>query len=213
MGTDDRPAQPRLRGLHRASALFIAVFVLLHMTNHLAGLGGQETHIAFMAEARQFYRQPFVEVVLICLILWQVGSGLVMLVRGWAGRKGAVAWMQATSGGYLAFFLVNHVAAVIAGRTVLSLDTDFRFAAAGFFVPPWHWFFAPYYFFGVLALFVHVGCAAYWGFLANRPVLGASLLGGFAGVGSLLATLIVLALSGVLYPVAIPSHYLATYGQ
>ncbi|SUU89294.1 hypothetical protein EDC40_10965 [Aminobacter aminovorans] len=175
--------------------------------------GGQADHIAFMAEARQFYRQPFVEVALVCLLLWQVGSGLVMLVRGWARRNGAVAWLQAGSGGYLAFFLVNHVAAVIAGRTVFGLDTDFRFAAAGFFAPPWHWFFAPYYFLGVLALFVHVGCAAYWGFPASRPALGAALLGGVAGVGALFAALIVMALSGSLFPVTIPSPYLATYGQ
>lgn len=210
---EDRPARPLLRSMHRASALFIALFVLLHMANHVAGLSGQETHIAFMAEARPFYRQPFIEVALVCLILWQVGSGLTMLVRGWARRKGAVAWLQAGSGGYLAFFLINHVGAVIAGRTAFGLDTDFRFAAAGFFAPPWHWFFAPYYFLGVLALFVHIGCAAYWSFLASRPALGAALLGGVTGVGALFAALIVLALSGALFPVAIPSHYLATYGQ
>lgn len=210
---EDLPARPRLRGLHRASALFIGLFVLLHMANHLAGLSGQETHIAFMAEARQLYRQPFVEAALVCLILWQVGSGLTMLVRGWARRTGTVAWLQAASGGYLAFFLVNHIGAVIAGRTVFGLDTDFRFAAAGFFAPPWHWFFAPYYFLGVLSLFVHVGCAAYWSSLASRPTLGTALLGGAAGVGALLAALIVMALSGAMYPVAIPPHYLATYGQ
>lgn len=205
-----RAGRPRLRGLHRLSAISIGLFLLLHMANHLAGLSGQDTHMAFMAQARAIYRHPAIEVPLICLLLWQVGSGLLMLARGWAKRKGAVAWLQAVSGGYLAFFLLNHVGAVIAGRAIFGLDTDFRFAAAGFFAPPWQWFFAPYYFLGVVALFVHVGCAIYWN-VAWRGRL--ALLGGISLLGVAFATSLVLALSGALYPVNIPPAYLATYGQ
>lgn len=213
MKDDDQLVRQGLRGLHAMSAFFIGFFVLLHMTNHLVGLGGQETHIAFMAQARQIYRQPYVEVALVGLILWQIGSGLFMLARNLTRIKGVAAWAQALSGGYLALFLLVHVTAVIAGRAAFGLDTDFRYAAAGFFAAPWHWFFAPYYFLGVLALFVHVGCAAYWNVGASRPMLGATLLGGFAGLGALFAGLIVMALSGALFPVAIPAHYLAPYGQ
>lgn len=202
--------QLRLRGLHRLSAILIGVFLLLHMANHLAGLSGQEAHMTFMAKARAFYRHPAIEIPLIGLLLWQVGSGLRMLVRGWAKRRGAVAWLQAISGGYLAFFLLNHVGAVVAGRTLLGLDTDFRFAAAGFFASPWQWFFAPYYFLGVVSLFVHVGCAVYWNVdWSGRTVL----LSGISLLGAAFATSLVLALSGTLYPVDVPANYLATYGQ
>jgi hypothetical protein len=84
-----------------------------------------------------------------------------MVVSGWRRRRGAVSWLQAGAGAYLGFFLLVHVGAVLYGRVSLSLDTNFYFAAAGFHVPPFPYFFAPYYFLGVAALFTHLG-AAYW---------------------------------------------------
>lgn len=200
-----------LRDFHRASALLIGTFLLLHMGNHLAGLAGQDVHIGYMAQARKFYRQPFVELPLLGLLLWQLGSGLVITVRGWSVRHGAVAWLQVSSGLYLASFLTIHVGAVIGARTMLGLDTDFRFAAAGFFAPPWQWFFAPYYFLSIISLFAHLGCAAYWNIASlslRRGVLAVCLASGAA-----FALLVVMSLSGTLYPVDIPLNYLATYGR
>ena len=189
----------------------LAAFLLVHLANHIVGLTGKQAHITFMAAARAGYRNALVEPILLVLIGWQATSGLVMALRGWRSRQGWIAWVQAGSGLYLAGFLLVHVGAVLIGRR-RGLDTNFDFAAAGFHVPTWPWFFAPYYFAAVTALFLHAGCALYWARLsrgeriARRPLLVA------AAIGPVLAALIVLALSGALYVVTIPPAYLATYG-
>ena len=200
-----------LRHWHRVSAILIGLFLILHIGNHLAGLGGQERHIAYMAWARPYYRNALVEPLLLILLAWQIASGLFMAARNWKSRRGGVAWLQVVSGLYLSFFLLIHVVAVMVGRGFLRLDTDFRFAAAGFHVSHWEYFFAPYYFLGVASLFTHVGCALYWNLppsLANRRrlALGAPMI-----LGCVLALAIVLSLAGAFHPVDIPPDYRATY--
>ena len=151
-----------LRRLHALSAVLIVAFVCLHIANHLAGLAGAAAHIAFMEAARSVYRFRVVELTLLGCVAFQVVSGFTLVVRGWKQRHGFIPWLQAISGAYLSFFLVIHVGAVLFGRGMLNLDTNFYFAAAGFHVAPFQFFFAPYYFLGVVALFTHLGCAAYW---------------------------------------------------
>lgn len=198
----------RLRGLHFLSALAIGLFLVVHLGNHLYGLAGQQAHVDYMGYARTIYRNRVVEVVLLALFAWQLASGLTMLVRRWKQRRGAVAWLQALSGLYLAFFLLAHVGAVMAGRGIFGLDTDFRFAAAGFSVPPLQLLFAPYYFLAVFCLFAHVGCAVYWRLGSTRD----GVLAAFVLTGGTTSLLIVLSLAGVLYPVDIPDAYKATFG-
>lgn len=201
----------RLRDLHRTSALFIASFAALHIANHLVSLHGIATHIAFMEAARVLYRQPLVEGLLLICVGFQLGSGLWFLIRDWKSRSGLVPWLQAGSGAYLAFFLLVHVAAVLFGRAALQLDTNFHYAAAGLHVPPYQLFFAPYYFLAVLALFTHLGCAAYWRLEAAPGARKDRVLGAAIAAGALLATLIVLSLAGKIQPVEIPLEYKATY--
>lgn len=201
-----------LRALHRSSAMLIVVFVCLHLANHLASLGGVATHIAFMKVARTIYRQPVVEVLLLACVAFQVGSGLRLALRGWRERRGFVPWLQALSGTYLVLFLLVHVGAILFGRTVLDLDTNFYFSAAGFHVPPYQYLFAPYYFFGVLALFTHLGCAVYWQLHAASRAARVLAIGLPVLVGASVALLIVLSLAGMLQPVDVPAAYKATYG-
>jgi hypothetical protein len=202
-----------LRGWHGLSALVVGIFLLVHMGNHVIGLAGQNFHIGYMTWARAFYRNPFVETCLLSLLAWQLGSGMTMVVRSWGSRRGGVAWLQALSGLYLALFLCVHVGAVLLGRAVLGLDTDFRFAAAGFHVPPWHFFFAPYYFLAVASLFAHVGCAVYWAFETNWPKLGRPALAMIGSIGLIAGALFDLSLAGELFPVDIPTSYRATYSS
>ncbi|HLL10900.1 MAG TPA: hypothetical protein VK570_07575, partial [Rubrivivax sp.] len=152
----------KLRKLHRISAVVVAAFALLLVANHLAGLAGAAEHIAFMQAARGVYRFPVLEYTLLGCVAFQVVSGLTMVWRGWKQRRGALAWLQAISGIVLALFLIVHVAAVLFARAAFGLDTNFYFAAAGFHVAPFQFFFGPYYFLAVLALFTHLGCAAFW---------------------------------------------------
>jgi len=199
---------PALRTLHRASAGALGIFLLLHIANHLVGLTGETAHIQLMGRIRPIYRNAWIEPVLLGLLLWQGLSGVVLVIRGWRARHGFVGWAQALSGLYLAAFLF-HVAAVLTGRAIYHLDTDFRFAAAGFHVPGWPWFFTPYYFLALFALFSHLGCALFWNLPESRArrliVPGALLFGGLVGGA------VVLSLAGWLYPVDIPARYLATF--
>ena len=200
-----------LRKLHALSAALIAVFVSVHIANHLAGLAGATTHIAFMEAARSAYRLGVIEWVLLSCVAFQIVSGLTLVVRGSKPRRGLVAWLQAVSGLYLAFFLVVHVGAVLFARGALNLDTNFYFAAAGLHVAPFEYFFAPYYFLGVTALFTHLACAAH-GRSGSRPRAARIFIVAIpSAVGAAVSLLIVLSLAGALFPVEIPAEYKATY--
>ncbi|MCA3037929.1 MAG: hypothetical protein ING69_11250 [Rhodocyclaceae bacterium] len=200
-----------LRRFHALSAILIAAFVCLHIANHLVGLSGAAKHIAFMEVARSVYRFPLVEFALLSCVAFQIVSGLTFVVRGWKQRHGLIPWLQAISGAYLSFFLVVHVGAVLFGRAALNLDTNFYFAAAGFHVAPFQFFFAPYYFLAVVALFTHLGCAAYWQ-AQDRPRIARVLVVAVpSAVGAVASLLIVLSLAGALFPLQVPAEYKATY--
>ena len=202
-----------VRSLHRTSAIVIGAFACLHLANHLASLVSISSHVAFMEAARRLYRQPLVESVLLACAAFQVCSGMRLVIRGWRRRVGFVAWLQAGTGMYLALFLLVHLGAVLYGRAVLQLDTNFYYAAAGLHVPPNQFFFAPYYFLAFLALFTHLGCAAYW---RLRPISARAKVAVLALpmlVGGAASLLIVLSLAGKLQPVDVPAKYKATYAR
>ena len=207
------PQSPPLRRLHRYSAIAAACFILIHIGNHLVGLAGVERHLSTMDWLRTIYRHPLVEPVLLAVFAFQAVTGLMLVIRGWRQREGAIAWAQAVSGAYLVAFLLVHVSSVLLARAVGNLDTNFYFAAAGLHVHPFQWFFGPYYLFAVAAFFIHIGCAAYW-ILENRSTaMRKIVLAGFALFGTAAGLAIVLALDGKLYELDIPAPYKATYQQ
>ncbi len=198
--------------LHRLSAFFVATFAAIHIANHLASLASISAHLKFMEAARILYRAPFTEGALLVCVTFQGASGLWLVFAGWKQRRGAVAWIQAASGFYLALFLLIHLGAVLFGRAVLGLDTNFFYAAAGMHAPPFQYFFVPYYYVAVVALFLHVGCAIYW----SGPVAfrGQTLTVGVAALGGVVAsTLLVMSLAGNIQSFEIPQKYLSTYGR
>jgi hypothetical protein len=202
-----------LRQLHGWSAWLVASYAGLHIANHLAGLAGIASHIAFMTAARAIYRLPLVEAVLLCAVTFLIGSGLAFVVRGWKQRQGFLQWLQAGSGAYLLFFFLNHVREIFLARYVAPVDTNFYFAASGFTLPPLRFFFAPYYFLAVLAVFTHLGCALYWQLQARsrRAQMLAVALPTVAG--GVIALLIVMSLAGVFYPVQVPPQYQAGHAS
>jgi succinate dehydrogenase/fumarate reductase cytochrome b subunit len=202
-----------LRTLHRFSAFGLLAFIAMHVTNHLVAIIGIQSHIAFMDAARVVYRAPLVEGILLFCVVFQILSGLWFVVQGWRQRTGFVAWLQACSGLYIAFFLLIHVGAVLYGRALLNLDTNFFYAAAGMHVPPNQCFFIPYYFLSLLALSAHLGCAFYW-FLkdSSKNMRQAALVIPII-IGSTVSTIIVLSLAGKFQPLDIPAKYKATYAK
>lgn len=196
-----------LRLLHRTSAMLLAGFVLMHLGNHVAGLAGVGLHLEVMETLRTLYRQGFVEALLLASVLFQIGSGARLLWRGRGGRSGWAAWAQTLSGAYLAFFMLVHVGAVLSAR-VQGVDTNIYFAAAGLHVAPWHLFFAPYYFLGVLSFWTHAGCGLYWNVPAcyRQAVLGAML-----AVGIVMASALVLWMVAGIPLENIPVRYLTPF--
>lgn len=201
-----------LHKLHRASAYMIGVFAAPHLFNHLLAVGSVEAHIQFMESFRHIYRNPFVEALLIVCVSFQAISGIQFIKNRWGERHGFFERIQALSGAYLAFFLLVHVGAVFFGRAALNLDTNFYYAAAGMHVPPFQYYFVPYYFLAVVAIFGHIASAAHWLTRDNlqeptRNNIGYVVL----AVGVVASTLIVAAFAGAFYGIEIPPTYQAIY--
>jgi succinate dehydrogenase/fumarate reductase cytochrome b subunit len=200
------------RRLHRIAAAALGIYALVHLMNHLVALGGVERHIAFMQAVRQLTRVPAFEALLLAGVALQAGSGLRLALSRRGPRRLLFDRLQVLSGAYLAFFLAVHVISVLAGRTVLGLDTNFYFAAAGLNIRPYPLFFVPYYGLAVAALFVHLACAIRRRLPAGMPLAARNRLA-WAGIatGVVLAVLIVATFSGAFYPVELPPAYRATF--
>lgn len=201
-----------LHKIHRISAAIIGTYILFHLFNHLLALNGINAHIEFMNAYREIYRFPVIESLLLLLVAFQFGSGFYFFITRLGQRHGFFERTQALSGAYLAFFLLIHVLAVLSGRIVFDLDTNFYYAAAGLNITPFQVFFLPYYFLAIVALFIHVACAFHWltrehvaERIRNNIVYFAILL------SVILSTSIVATFMGAFYKVDIPAEYRATF--
>ena len=160
--TGVRPA--RLAFAHGISAAVIMTFAVFHLANHLGGILGGEIHMAIMRHLRVVYRQLVVETVLISCVLFQVGSGLVLLLR--RTRRSASGWievLQNATGVYLILFFASHLSAVMRTRYIHHTDTNWIWLTAdNLLTDSWSVRLVPYYFLGVLALAVHGACGLRW---------------------------------------------------
>jgi hypothetical protein len=162
----------RLKAIHRISGIFIALYVVAHLVNHLASLWGPEAHIRLMDVLRPYYRNALVETVLLASIGTQIYSGSRLFL---ANRNTVMSFfekLQCWTGLYLAFFFVVHLSAVMVGRYALHLDTNIYYGAAGLNDFPLNLFFIPYYGLGILSFFGHL--AALHARRMSRKVLGIS---------------------------------------
>lgn len=180
-----------MRRTHRALAVFLGLFVALHLGNHLTGLAGQEIHGAVQTWLQAIYRHRLVEPLLLGAVALQVVLGLLLVARrrDWT--------LQTISGSYLAVFLLVHLGAVLGARAK-GIETDLAFAAAGLHAPaPWPAVFAAYYGFAILAVFSHLSVPL----ARHSAVLGkATQL-----LGASVALVLVALLAGFVTPLSIPA--------
>jgi hypothetical protein len=109
-----------------------------------------------MTAFRHFYRNIFVESILLLAVFVQIISGIKLF---WTNRKAATSnfdKLQRWTGLYLAIFFVIHLSAVMSGRFLLHLDTNFYFGVAGLNSFPTNLFFIPYYGLSIIAVFGHI---------------------------------------------------------
>lgn len=146
----------QIRKLHYYSGILLTIFISLHLFNHLCSLVSIEKHIEVMNALRIVYRNVFVEILLFAAIILQITSGLKIYKQ--VRKKGSFFFdkLHVLSGLYLGFFFIFHVGAVLAGRYLFKLDTNFYFGAAGLNTFPHNLFFFPYYTLAILSFFSHI---------------------------------------------------------
>lgn len=192
-----------LRRLHRWNAWFLAAFIIAHMGNHLAILGGIEAHLGVMQVLRVVYRLPGVEHLLIAGFAVQIGLGVRLLIR--SRRRDPWGRLQWWSGLVLAVFLTQHIVAAILTRVVYpNVDTNSYWAATVVQGTPHVWYFAPYYVLGIASLFAHLAT-----YVRRSPI--AILL---ALAGPVVGVVIVAGLMGAFGAVSLPQahqQYLDSY--
>lgn len=142
--------------LHYLSGLLLSVFIGLHLFNHFWSIWGIEKHIELMHLLRHFYRSIPIEVLIIGAVCVQIVSGCWLFIHQRKRSQTFFERLQLWSGIYLAFFLTIHLSAVLVGRLVWHLDTNFYFGVAGLNTFPFNLFFVPYYCFAILAFFAHI---------------------------------------------------------
>lgn len=150
-----------MKRVHYFSGLVITIFIVLHLCNHTVSIFGQEAHIELMNKLRLVYRNVLVEMMLLIAVFTQIISGLKLFSKRRKSVNNYYERLQIWTGLYLAFFLIIHVSAVMMGRFVLNLDTNFYFGAAGLNIFPLNLFFIPYYGLAIIAFFGHISAIHY----------------------------------------------------
>ena len=161
-----------IKNLHYISGLTITIFVGLHLFNHFISVFGAQDHIETMHTLRFFYRNIFVETILLLAVVVQIISGLKLFKTN---RKLAISKfdkLQIWTGLYLSIFFIIHLSAVLSGRLFLKLDTNFYFGVAGLNSFPFNLFFIPYYGLAIVSFFGHI--ASIHNKKMERNILGLS---------------------------------------
>jgi hypothetical protein len=114
-----------------------------------------------MNSLRHFYRNIFVETILLVAVFIQIISGLKLFKLNRKIATSQFEKLQIWTGLYLAIFFIIHLGAVLGGRLFLHLDTNFYFGVAGLNSFPTNLFFIPYYGLAILCFFGHIASIHY----------------------------------------------------
>jgi len=149
------------RKIHCLSGFIISIFIALHLFNHTISIVGVEQHIAFMNKMRYYYRNTVTESFLLLAFFLQIFTGLQLFFKQRKLVRTKFEKLHLWTGLYLVFFLIFHIGAVMLGRYVFNLDTNFYFGVAGMNIFPLSLFFIPYYGLAIFSFFFHLASAQY----------------------------------------------------
>lgn len=194
----------RLRVAHGISALAIlALFLAMHLSNHMAGLMGEAAHRQLMELFRVVYRAQIVEPLIVLLFLFQLVSGLALLRVHTARPADFFRTLQLASGAYLVLFILAHMNSVFFyARRFANIKTDWDFATGaptGLLHDAWNIRLVPHYYLGVFLVLAHLALGARIVALnhgVSRAAADAWTKAGIA-LAALAALLIMLGMSGV----------------
>ena len=193
-----------LRVAHGVSALaLVAIFLALHIANHLVFPAGPGSYEVVMKLFRHIYRTEILQPLLVALFLFQIGSGLFFVWRATALPSDRFRTFQIASGVYLAFYVLGHMNSVfIYARTYLGVDTGWAFATGaptGLIRDAWNIRLLPHYWLGIFFVLTHLAAGARAVLMAHgiRKVLADRFVIGGALVAGILATVIILGMCGM----------------
>jgi succinate dehydrogenase/fumarate reductase cytochrome b subunit len=113
-----------------------------------------------MEQGRQIYRAPFIEPILIGLLLVQVISGGALVWRWSVSSLDTFRVIQIASGTYLAFFIITHLnSALVSARYLRGIETDWAWASGapkGLLLDAWNIRLLPHYAFGAFFIVAHL---------------------------------------------------------
>jgi len=211
MTVETAAAPSVLRKAHRYNAIFLFVFIVVHMVTHLSGVFGIETYNRVQDAFRIVYRNPIVETVLLISITGQLFIGAYLLVRRIRakGVKGFWGWLQVISGGVFFVFMAQHLYSLGMARLYFGLDTNFYWPASVMSGPWFIYYFAPYYVLGVFALFAHIGAGVRFALMDNgSPVLAHRIGISFLAVGALISLAIPPIIAGAFFQIELPQEWI-----
>lgn len=203
-----------MKRIHYISGITITVFIGLHLFNHLLAIFGADKHIEVMNTLRLFYRNFFIELVLLLAVFVQIISGIILFRTNQKKAVSGFEKLHIWSGLYLAIFFLIHVSAVFVGRLVLHLDTNFYFGVAGLNSFPANLFFIPYYGLAVFSFFGHI--ASIHQKKMMRSVLGITPVAQSKAIlilGAVFTLLIFYGLTNHFKGVAVPKEYEVLVGK
>lgn len=201
-----------IRRVHYFSGITIALFIMLHLANHTVSLTGIEKHIEVMTALRKIYRNVFAEIVLLSAVGVQIFSGIQLYRSRYKIAKGFYEKLQLWSGLYLAIFFVIHLSAVMVGRFILKLDTNFYFGAAGLNHFPFNLFFIPYYSLAIFSFFGHIAAIHYRKMKSkNKDASAQSAM--ILGLGLIIIFLLIYGLTNGFHGINIPDEYGILVGE
>ena len=200
--------------LHYFSGITISIFVGLHLFNHLYSLFGASAHIELMDELRVIYRNFISETILLFAVAIQIVSGVKLFLKKRKTKPNFLGKLQVWTGLYLAFFLLIHLSAVLSGRLILDLDTNFYFGVAGLNTFPLNLFFLPYYGLAIISFFGHISAV-------HSKKMKVKILGlepikqsyGILTIGIIITLIILCGLTNGFNGVKIPKEYYRLIGK
>lgn len=199
----------KLTSIHRITGIIIAVFTFAHLFNHAMAWFGVETHREIMETFRIVYRQPFVELLLIACFGFQVYSGIRQVI--YVRKQTSLALnecLQLYSGLVFAYFIVQHIPAILFQRAYFKLNTNFYFAARVVMEAPFKFYFVPYYFLGIMAFGLHIAATHHKKMTALSNSKQADLQAIFIiFIAFMIAVLILYVFMGGHFSIVIPKEY------
>ena len=167
------PAPARLRVAHGMSALaIIAIFLAMHLANHLTFVLGPATYREVTKAVRHVYRQEVLQPLLVALFLFQVGSGIYLATRATAEPTDRFRTFQIGSGIFLAAYVLGHMNSVfVFARLYLGIDSDWGFATgapAGLIKDAWNIRLVPHYGLGLFFVLSHLAAGGRAVMLSHR---------------------------------------------